>query len=115
MEFQEIALLSQTAAGGQVSTAAVRLDDQAEVDTFVSQFQHPGFGDQISEAVAGATVPEGYVVIGAVVAVGCDVPPGVIVTGEPDSWTIIAQKVPSPLEECFAAVTTVSVVAVPGS
>jgi hypothetical protein len=115
VEFDEIAILSQTAAGGQVSTTAVELGDQAQLDAFVNQFEHPGFGAKIAQAVAVTTVPEGQVLIGAVVSIGCDVPPGVEVTGEPGSWTITPLKVADPLPECLAPVTSVAIVAVPAA
>ncbi len=115
VEFDEIAILSQTAAGGQTSTTAVELSDQAQMDAFVNQFEHPGFGEQIAEKVAATTVPEGQVLIGAVVSIGCDVPPGVEVTGEPGSWTITPLKVADPLPECLAPVTSVAIVAVPAA
>jgi hypothetical protein len=112
-DYQEIALLSQTAAGGDVDPVAVRLDEGAERNAFLGQFDRPGFGSEIEDEVAAATVPEGYVLVGAVVSIGCDVPPGVTVTSGPEGWLITAQKVPSPLQECFAPVTTVAIVAVP--
>jgi hypothetical protein len=115
VEFDEIAILSQTAAGGQVSTTAVELGDQAQVDAFVEQFKFPGFGRQIARKVAATTIPEGQVLIGAVVSIGCDVPPGVEVAGEPGSWTITPLKVADPLPECLAPVTSVAIVAVPAS
>lgn len=113
VDFQEIAIISQTAAGGEVDNAAVRLDDQPARETFLMQFDRPGFGTEIGQQIAAATVPEGYALLGAVVSIGCDVPPGVNVTKGPDGWFIYAQKVASPLQECFAPVTTVALVAVP--
>ena len=113
VEFQEIAILSQTAAGGQVSEDAVRLDDQASRESFVAQFETPGLGRRIDNKIAATTVPSGFVLIGAVVSIGCDVPPGVTVTGSTDGWVITPQKVVSPLQECLAAVTSVAIVAVP--
>ena len=113
VDFQEIAIISQTAAGGEVDNAAVRLDDQAARETFLMQFNRPGFGTEIGEQIAAATVPEGHVLLGAVVSIGCDVPPGVNVTVGPDGWFIYPQKVASPLQECFAPVTSVALVAVP--
>jgi len=113
VDFQEIALLSQTAAGGQADPNAVRLDSPAQRKAFLEQFEHPGFGTRIEHAITAATVPEGHVLLGAVVSIGCDVPPGVTVTGGPDGWLIYPQEVASPLPECFAPVTTVAVVSVP--
>jgi len=114
VEFQEVAILSQTAAGGLVSEHAVRLDDQASRESFVAQFETPGLGRKIDNKIAATTVPSGFVLVGAVISIGCDVPPGVSVTASPDDgWVITPQKVISPLQECFAAVTTVAIVAVP--
>jgi len=112
VDFDLVALLSQTAAGGRVSPDAVRLDDEAAVEAFAAQFKHEAFGDKIAQTLAATTVPEGRVLLGAVVYLGCDVPPGVLVTGEPGSWQIVAQKVPTPMQECFAPVTTVALVTV---
>lgn len=115
VDYTQIALVSQTAAGGEVSTVAVPLDDSGSMSQFVGQFRDGGLGRKIARKVAAATVPEGSQIVGAVVSIGCDVPPGVMVTGEPGEWTITAQKVASPLQECLAPVTTVAIVAVPAS
>ena len=64
-------------------------------------------------AVRRASPPDGRVLLGAVVAVGCDVPPGVRVEGAGSDLRILAKPVPSPLQECLAPVTTVAVVSVP--
>jgi hypothetical protein len=113
VDFEEVAIISQTAAGGEVDPAAVRLDDQAARETFLMQFQNPAFGSRIDEQIQATTVPEGHVLLGATVSIGCDVPPGVHVTAEGDGWLIYPQKVVSPLQECFAPVTTVALVTVP--
>jgi hypothetical protein len=113
VDFEEVAIISQTAAGGRADPAAVRLDDQAARETFLMQFQNPGFGTKIDRQIQAATLPEGHVLLGAVVSIGCDVPAGVNVTAEPDGWLIYPQKVASPLQECFAPVTTVALVVVP--
>ena len=83
MEAQTIAIVSQTAVGGHVDLDAVPLADEAAQREFTAQFNRPGMERKIAQAVAAATVPEGYTVMGAVVMVGCDVPPGVLVTAEP--------------------------------
>jgi ABC-type glycerol-3-phosphate transport system substrate-binding protein len=110
---QTIAIVSQTAAGGQVDLNAVPVDDDAALQEFTAQFSRAGLEEKIATAVAGATVPEGYAVMGAVVAIGCDVPPDVSVEQGPDGWVVTPHKVPSPLQECFAPVTSVAIVAVP--
>ncbi len=108
-----LAIVSQTAVGGHVDLDAVPIDDEAARQEFAAQFRRPSMGAKIAQAVASGSVPEGYTVMGAVVAIGCDVPPGVTVTQSPDGWVITPDPVPSPLQECLAAVTTVAVVAVP--
>ena len=108
-----IAIVSQTAAGGEVDLNAVPVDDDAALQEFTAQFNRAGLEEKIATAVAGATVPEGYTVMGAVVSIGCDVPPDVSVEQGPDGWVFRPHKVPSPLQECFAPVTSVAIVAVP--
>jgi hypothetical protein len=110
---QTIAIVSQTAAGGEVDLNAVPVDDDAALQEFAAQFKQAGLEEKIATAVAGATVPEGYTVMGAVVSIGCDVPPDVSVEEGPDGWVVTPHKVPSPLQECFAPVTSVAIVAVP--
>jgi hypothetical protein len=112
-EAQTIAILSQTAAGGRVDLNAVPVDDAAARQQFTAQFERRGLDTKIAQAVAEATVPEGYTVMGAVVAIGCDVPPDVAVSQSEDGWVFTPLKVASPLQECFAAVTSVAIVAVP--
>ena len=110
---QTIAIVSQTAAGGEVDLNAVPVDDDAALQEFTAQFNKAGLEEKIATAVTGATVPEGYTVMGAVVSIGCDVPPDVSVEQGPDGWVVTPHKVPSPLQECFAPVTSVAIVAVP--
>jgi hypothetical protein len=113
LEAQTVAIVHQTAVGGKVDLNAVPIADEGDRTQFTAQFTRPSMDKKIAQAVAGATVPDGYTVMGAVVMVGCDVPPGVLVTQGPDGWVVTPQKVVSPLEECFAAVTSVAIVAVP--
>jgi hypothetical protein len=113
VQAQTVAILSQTAAGGRVDLNAVPLADEGDRQEFAAQFNRRGMEQKIARAVASATVPEGFTLMGAVVSIGCDVPPGVTVTQSPDGWVVQPEPVASPLEECFAAVTTVAIVAVP--
>ncbi len=108
-----IAIVSQTAVGGKVDLDAVPIGDDGSRAALTAQFRRPSMDKEIARAVASATVPDGYTVMGAVVSIGCDVPPSVTVTQAPDGWIITPNKVPSPLQECFAPVTSVAVVAIP--
>src|SRR5687768_8495450 len=46
-DYEEIALISQTAAGGTVDPNAVRLDDLDARESFLGQFEMHGFGNRI--------------------------------------------------------------------
>jgi hypothetical protein len=51
---------------------------------------------------------------GAVVAVGCDRPPGAaVLVDDSGTVTITPYDVESPLEECLVAVTTVAIAVIP--
>jgi hypothetical protein len=108
-------LISSTGGGGQVTTPATLLDTRAHVADFTGQFRAPGLAHRVRDAVARAA-QSGYLVYGAVVAVGCDRPPGADVYldahGEVE---ITAHEVASPLPECLAPVTTVAIATVPGA
>jgi hypothetical protein len=112
IDFTEVALLSVTAAGGEVEYRATVLDDADAVSRFVAQFETAAMGDQLTTAVGEADVAEGQQLAAAVVSIGCDVPPGVTLRDLARGLAIVPLKVKSPLKECLAAVTTVALVAV---
>jgi hypothetical protein len=108
-------LISQTGGGGQVSTHASLLGSRAEVAAFTRQFQVPGLASRVRAAAAEAA-QSGHAVYGAVVAFGCDVPPGAVVALDANGEVqITAKEVASPLPECLAPVTTVALATVPGA
>jgi hypothetical protein len=113
VDYTTLGLISQTGGGGQTSPVASPLDTDAQVSAFVQQFRAPSMAHRIRHLLQTADLPAGTHAVGAVVAVGCDVPPGVDVTHGTDQVQIIAQEVASPLPECLAPVTTVAIVAVP--
>ena len=112
VDFTEVALLSETAAGGEVENRATVLDDASAVSQFAAQFENGALSDQLTTAVQDADVAEGQELAAAVVSIGCDVPPGVTVQKVEGGVAILPLKVKSPLKECLAAVTTVALVAV---
>lgn len=114
IEGAQVTLVSQTGGGGRVSTAASSLDTRAQVAAFTRQFRAPAMAHQITKAVAGAA-KSGQPVFGAVIAVGCDRPPGADVVLAGGQVQIVPREVASPLPECLAAVTTVAVASVPGA
>ena len=115
VEFELVDTITVTAAGGQLSETAVPLSDDADVQAFVEQFPSGDMGAQVQDAVAQTDVPDGQVLYGAVVAIGCDSPEQVAVSTSETGLVITALKVPSPLPECLAPMTTVALVLVPAS
>lgn len=109
-----IALLSQTGGRGQQSSSATPLSTPADIASFTAGMA-PALAHRITKAVAKATPPDGTQLAGAVVAIGCDVPPGVDVIRGADRPQIIAKEVASPRVECLAPVTTVAIVAIPNA
>lgn len=106
-----IALLHQTAAGGTVTEAFVDVTAPADADEFVAQLTSDELVAQVEAAVGEARAGHDGVQA-AVVALGCDVPPGVtVVTSGPGQYLAQPHEVADPLPECLAPVTTVAVVA----
>ena len=112
VEFDQVALVSQSGAGGRVGERATVLDDSAAVTAFTQQFRTDAVANRIESEIRKADVPDDQTVLGAVVSVGCDVPPGVAVQRVSSGIVITPMKVKSPLQECLVAVTTVALVAV---
>jgi hypothetical protein len=109
-----IALLSQTGGRGQQNSSATPLSTPAQISAFTAGMAPP-LVHRITKALATASPPDGTQLAGAVVAIGCDVPPGVDVVRGADQPQIIAKEVASPHEECLAPVTTVAIVAIPNA
>lgn len=106
-----LALVSESDVGGEVDPRAVPLDTPQRTADFASRFEDQRMEESISRAIAGASVPEGQVVLGAVVAVGCEPPTEVSVEVGPDRVEITAAPVKS-TQQCLVPVTTVALVAV---
>lgn len=108
-------LISMTGGGGRVSRVASELNTPAQVTAFTSQFRVPALDHQVRATIAKAE-PSGYAIYGAVVAIGCDRPPGAdVILDTAMHVQIVPHEVASPLKECLAAVTTVAIASVPGS
>ena len=112
VDFTEVALLSLTGGGGTVGYRATILNDRAAVNRFAAQFRSPALGNQLKAAIRKADVPEDQVLAVAVVSIGCDIPPGVVVQRLEDGLAIVPLEVANPLPECLAPVTTTALVAV---
>ena len=100
---QEVVLVSQTAGGGEPASEPTDVSAPADLASYVEQFD-----DRLATKVTEAAQSfDGDEVLAQVVAVGCDVPPGARLSG----GVLVPEKVASPLQECFAPVTTVALAA----
>ncbi len=115
VDFDLVEMITETAAGGATAATAVPLNDDLAVQEFTSQFETDTITTRIQDAVDRAEITEDMLLYGAVVSIGCDSPTDVHVTSGDQGLVITAQKVPSPLPECFAPMTTVALVLVPAS
>jgi hypothetical protein len=108
----KVHLISMTGAGGQPSGTAMPLNTPDQVAMFSEQFRVPALKNQIRAFTSHLGGDDD--VQGAVVAVGCDRPPGAAVQVAGDGTvTIVPFDVASPLPECLAAVTTVAIATIP--
>jgi len=99
---------------GPVSALAMPLATPAQQAAFVQQFPGAVVQKRVRGALRGALEHRGSNIVGAVVASGCDVPPGVVVTADGAGHvSIVAREVASPLPECLIPVTTVALVDLP--
>jgi hypothetical protein len=104
-----IKIVSETAAGGTAGGPAVRVDRPAGMARLTRDFRNPGLTTKIRAVVHGTKVAEGQALYGAVIAVGCDVPPSASVEVTEGKVVITAGKVADPIPECFAPVTSVAI------
>lgn len=106
--WQLVEIVHATAVDGRVSTTPEPVGDPAAVADFSAQFTRPAMQEAIVEVVGGHEPTGGSELVAAVVAIGCDVPPGVTyLDGE-----VRPLKVIDPLQECFAPVTSVAILEV---
>jgi hypothetical protein len=110
----DVHLISVTAAGGLMSRTASPLNTPDQISGFARQFRVPAMEHRIRALIA--PLGGNGDIEGAVVAVGCDVPPGAAVTvDDGGAVTISPQKVRNPLQECRVPVTTVAIAVLPSS
>lgn len=102
-------IVSQTAAGGESGGPAIRIDQAGGVARLTRGFRTPELAAKIRAVVQKTQVAPGQALYGAVIAVGCDVPPSASVEVTESTVVITAGKVPNPMPECFAAVTSVAI------
>ncbi|MFZ2015225.1 MAG: hypothetical protein WAV00_15515 [Nocardioides sp.] len=111
---QVLPLVTIHGVAAHVSTHAVPLATTAQQRAFLEQFPGAMVRPRVRAALRGPLEQGGAHLYGAVVASGCDVPPGVTATADGQGGvTIVAQEVASPLHECLIPVTTVALVSLP--
>jgi len=110
--YTEVALISQTAAGGETDSRPTILGNRAAVGRFTSQLESDTLAGRMLAAIRKTDLPPDHRFAAAVVSIGCDVPPGVTVQKQDDGLAIVPMKVKSPLQECLAPVTTVALVTI---
>jgi hypothetical protein len=109
-------LISMTAAGGREARVATPLNTEAQIARFASQFRMPAVWHRIRAAIGDELKASDHEIVGQVVAVGCDRPPGVdVIANDEGQVELVPREVASPLEECLAAVTTVAIAVLPSN
>lgn len=110
--WSQVALLSGPDVGAEVSVAATPLPDQAAAVAFADRLGDP-LSDEVVGAARAAEVPDGQVLYGAVVSVGCEVPAGVVVTRSGTDVELRARTEKSGASpQCRVPVTSVALVLV---
>lgn len=113
--WEQVAILTSSAAGGRVSPMAVRLDTPEAIASFADQFTNPALGHQIRSASRRADLTGDQTLVGAVVTIGCAVPDALEVTSLGHRLRLEAGPIESSPPECLVAMTSVGLVAVPTS
>jgi hypothetical protein len=109
-------LISMTGAGGRPQTVAAPLDTVAELAAFARQFGVPAVRHRIRAEIRAQNRVPGQRVVGQVLTVGCDRPPGAdVIVNQEGAVAIVPREVATPLEECLAAVTTVAIAVLPNT
>lgn len=106
-------LVSMTGANGTVSVEPAPLTPARDLARFTSDFRGDALRHQIQAVLDKRSVSDAMYAAGAVIAVGCDVPPGADVVTTNSGYQVVPKEVASPREECLAPVTTVAIVALP--
>ena len=112
VDFELVEMLTETGAGGKVDAQAVPLGDIVAVQGFSKQFTNEAMQTRLTSILDRIKIPDGKALYAAVVALGCETPPGVVVTSTDSGLTIEAEAMATPQKECVAAMTSVALVLV---
>ena len=105
-------MVTETAVGGMTSPGAVALTDTAAVQQFSGQFEDDRMQTRLIQVFDDLTVPDDQAAYAAVVAIGCEVPPDVVVTSTDTGILIEGTKPTTKPVECIAPMTSVAIVLV---
>jgi hypothetical protein len=114
VDFTQVALISVSNAEGTMDPQAVVLDSQAAVDEFAGQFSGSQMRTALTKAYKKSDVPDGEVLVAAVVGVSCQPPSELHVKQTKSGVEITADPVKNKVQ-CLVPVTTVALVSVPES
>lgn len=106
-------IVAGTAARGSVSDQATVIRDEKDLRRYLRQFRSEAFVADLTVAITGHSLAEDRVLGLAVLSIGCDTPPSATVTEENGRFLVVPGKVPDPLPECYAPVTSVAVLDLP--
>lgn len=110
--YRVLALVSAPNAGGTPTTALTWLQNDAAASQFAAQFSG-ALPAKLRRAFAASPAPAGAARFAAVIAVGCDVPPGASAMAGMSGPAVEPSPVASPKPSCPAQITTVAVVSGP--
>jgi hypothetical protein len=111
VDFTLVALVSESNVGGEVDPEATALDSEDAVADFAAQFEDSRMVERLQAEVAGADVPVGQTLVGAVVSIACDAPAEVYVEWADGGLRVTGSQVKTD-KQCLVPVTTVALVAV---
>lgn len=112
VDFELAEMVTETAVDGRVDPMAIPFGDETAVHEFSAQFENDNMRIRLLTVVDRIEVPDGQALYGAVVAIGCQVPPGVVVTNTDSGLEITGKKSIEPPVQCIAPMTTVALVLV---
>lgn len=101
--------------GAQGWRGPIRIADDATLQAYLASIaNYDGTPHPLAAKVP--RVPAGRVLVAGVVSIGCDIPAGAALVAQGDRFVLAPTGMPAPpLPECFAAVTTIAIVAAPAA
>ena len=112
IDFTLVEMVTESAVGGMVSPGGVALTDETAVAQFSGQFDEDRMQVRLAQEFEDLEVPDDQAAYAAVVAIGCDVPPGVTVTSTDTGILIEGTKPTTKPVQCIAPMTSVAIVLV---